>query len=172
MPTVAGDLRARSFGEIWSGSELFGALRRRQLSGRCGRCEYRLLCGGCRARALAASGDCLGEDPSCTYEPPAGRPLIERRPVTYGSAPAPSLEWSPDARARVARIPSFVRGVVTARVEAFARSRGLTIVTPDLLDEIRRAMPVDFSKKRPFFLDDELSSGPTERKRNDGSGTD
>jgi radical SAM protein with 4Fe4S-binding SPASM domain len=152
MPTVAGDLRARSFGEIWSGSELFGALRRRELSGRCGRCEYRLVCGGCRARALAATGDCLAEDPSCTYEPPAGQPLIERRPVTYGSAASPSLEWSPEARARVARIPSFVRGVVTSRVEAFARSRGLETVTADLLDEIRRAMPVDFSKKRPFFL--------------------
>jgi radical SAM protein with 4Fe4S-binding SPASM domain len=155
MPSVAGDLRTRSFGEIWSDSELFAALRRRELSGRCGRCEYRLVCGGCRARALATSGDCLAEDPSCAYEPPDGRPLLERRPVTYGSAPSPSLEWSAEARARVARIPSFVRGVVTARVEAFARSRGLDTVTPDLLEEIRRAMPVDFSKKRPFFLKDE-----------------
>ena len=75
--------------------------------------------------------------------------------MTYGSAPALSLEWSPDARARVARIPSFVRGVVTARVESFARSRGLETVTADLLDEIRRAMPLDFSKKRPFFLRDD-----------------
>jgi radical SAM protein with 4Fe4S-binding SPASM domain len=152
MPAVAGDLRARSFGEIWSGSELFASLRRRELSGRCGRCEYRLVCGGCRARALAASGDVLAEDPSCVYEPPPGRPLVERRPVTYGSAPAPSLGWSPEARDRVGRIPSFVRGVVVARVEAFARSRGIETVTPDVLEEIRRAMPVDFSRKRPFFL--------------------
>jgi radical SAM protein with 4Fe4S-binding SPASM domain len=154
MPTVAGDLRAQSFGEIWSGSPLFSALRRRELSGRCGRCEYRLVCGGCRARALATSGDYLAEDPSCAYEPPAGRPLVERRVLTYGSAPASSLAWSPAARARVERIPSFVRGVVVERVEGFARSRGLDTVTPELLEEIRHAMPIDFSKRRPFFLKD------------------
>lgn len=155
MPTVAGDLRAQSFGEIWSGSPVFADLRRRELGGRCGRCEYRMVCGGCRARALATSGDYLAEDPSCAYEPPGDRPLVERRAVTYGSAPAASLAWSPAARERVERIPSFVRGVVTQRVEEFARSRGLDTVTPELLGEIRRAMPIDFSKRRPFFLKDE-----------------
>jgi radical SAM protein with 4Fe4S-binding SPASM domain len=159
MPAVAGDLRRRSFGEIWSTSELFAALRRRELSGRCGRCEYRLVCGGCRARALATSGDVLAEDPSCAYEPPAGRPLVARRRVAYGSAPAPSLAWSPAARDRLARIPSFVRAVVVQRVEAFARSRGLAAVTPELLDEIRRAMPIDFSKRRPFFLKGDQPKG-------------
>jgi len=155
MPTVAGDLRSQSFGEIWSGSPVFADLRRRELGGRCGRCEYRMVCGGCRARALATSGDYLAEDPSCVYQPPGDRPLVARRTVTYGSAPAASLAWSPAARERVERIPSFVRGVVTQRVEAFARARGLDTVTPELLGEIRRAMPVDFSKKRPFFLKDE-----------------
>ena len=48
-------------------------------------------------------------------------------------------------------MPSFVRGVVVARVEAFARREGLAEVTPELLDRIRREMPVDFSKKLPFF---------------------
>jgi AdoMet-dependent heme synthase len=155
MPTVAGDLRAQSFGEIWSGSPVFADLRRRELGGRCGRCEYRLVCGGCRARALATSGDYLAEDPSCVYEPPGDRPLVERQAVTYGSAPGPSLAWSPAARERVERIPSFVRGVVTRRVEDFARSRGLDTVTPELLAEIRSAMPIDFSKRRPFFLKDD-----------------
>jgi radical SAM protein with 4Fe4S-binding SPASM domain len=152
MPTVAGDLRSQSFGEIWSGSPVFADLRRRELGGRCGRCEYRMVCGGCRARALATSGDYLAEDPSCVYQPPGDRPLVARRTVTYGSAPAASLAWSPAARERVERIPSFVRGIVMQRVEAFARARGLDTVTPELLGEIRRAMPVDFSKKRPFFL--------------------
>jgi radical SAM protein with 4Fe4S-binding SPASM domain len=155
MPVVAGDLRAQSFGEIWSGSAVFSALRRRELGGKCGRCEYRLVCGGCRARAFATSGDYLEADLSCAYEPPGDRPLVPRRSVTYGSGAAPALVWTPGARERVERIPSFVRGVVMRRVEDFARARGLAAVTPELLGEIRRTMPVDFSKKRPFFLGDD-----------------
>jgi AdoMet-dependent heme synthase len=155
MPVVAGDLRAQSFGEVWSGSDVFSALRRRDLGGKCGRCEYRLVCGGCRARAFATSGDYLEADLSCAYEPPGDRPLVPRRNVTYGSAPASSFAWTPGARERVERIPSFVRGVVMRRVEDFARARGLSAVTPELLGEIRRTMPVDFSKKRPFFLGDD-----------------
>ncbi len=156
MPTVAGDLRRQGFGEIWSGSEVFAALRRRELGGRCGRCEYRLVCGGCRARALATSGDYLAEDPSCVYEPPQGRALVARPVVAYGGAATESgLSWSPAARERLQRIPSFVRGVVVRRIEEFARARGLTTVTPELLGEIRRALPIDFSKRRPFFLDED-----------------
>jgi radical SAM protein with 4Fe4S-binding SPASM domain len=152
MPTEAGDLRRQSFGEIWSGSKVFAELRKRELGGRCGRCEYRMVCGGCRARALATTGDYLAEDPGCVYEPPGDRPLVERKSVTYGSTVAPGLEWSKEASERMAKIPSFVRGVVMQRVESFARSRGLALVTPELLAEIRESMPVDFSKRRPFFL--------------------
>jgi radical SAM protein with 4Fe4S-binding SPASM domain len=155
MPTVAGDLRSQSFGEVWSGSPVLADLRRRELGGRCGRCEYRMVCGGCRARALATSGDYLAEDPSCVYQPPGDRPLVARKAVTYGSAPAASLTWAPAARERLQRIPSFVRGVVVQRIEEFARTRGLDTVSPELLVEIRRAMPVDFSKRRPFFLQDD-----------------
>lgn len=153
MPAVAGDLRRESFAGIWHGSELLARLRRRELHGRCGRCEYRLVCGGCRARALATTGDVLAEDPACVYEPPPGRALVERPAVAYGgAAPGTALSWSPAARERLSQIPSFVRGVVTKRIEDFARARGLSTVTPELLSEIRRAMPVDFSKRRPFFL--------------------
>jgi hypothetical protein len=69
------------------------------------------------------------------------------------SAPAThDLTWSPEAEARLARIPSFVRGVVAGRLEKFARERGATEVTAELMAEVRRVMPVDFSKARPFFL--------------------
>lgn len=154
MPTAAGDLRQQPFGEIWRGSRLFAELRERNLGGRCGRCEYRMVCGGCRARALATSGDHLAEDPACVYEPPGDRPLVERKAIGYGSAAAASLTWSPEASERMAKIPSFVRGVVMQRVEDFARARGLSVVTPELLGEIRQSMPIDFSKRRPFFLKD------------------
>jgi radical SAM protein with 4Fe4S-binding SPASM domain len=39
------------------------------LKGRCGRCEYRALCGGSRARAYAMTGDYLEADPACAYQP-------------------------------------------------------------------------------------------------------
>jgi hypothetical protein len=156
MPTVVGDLRAQAFGEIWTNSAVFAELRRRELGGKCGRCEYRRICGGCRARALALTGDYLAADPSCAYEPTGERPVIERaRDVTYGAAATPSLTWTAPAEERLRRVPSFVRAVVVRRVEEFARARGLSTVTPELLGEIRAALPVDFSKRKPFFLRDD-----------------
>ncbi|MBI4545429.1 MAG: radical SAM protein [Gemmatimonadetes bacterium] len=65
LPAVAGDLRRQSFAEVWTGSALFRALREGELGGKCGRCEYRKVCGGCRARAFADGGDFLGPDLSC-----------------------------------------------------------------------------------------------------------
>jgi AdoMet-dependent heme synthase len=154
LPEVAGDLRAQSFGDIWRSAPLFQQLREGSLSGKCGACEYRKLCGGCRARAFAVTGDVMAADPSCAYQPAGDVAVIERqREVTYGAEFTPALVWSDAARARVSRIPSFVRGVVMERVERFARERGKAEVTPDLLDQVRSAMPIDFSKKRPFFVE-------------------
>ncbi len=152
LPEVAGDLRAQSFGEIWRSSPLFRQLREGKLGGKCGSCEYQKLCGGCRARAFALEGDVLAADPSCVYEP-AGTAVIEpQHEVSYGQEFIPALTWSAAARSRLDRIPSFVRGVVAKRVEDWARERGLHEITPELLTEIRSAMPVDFSKRRPFFM--------------------
>ncbi|MGI9038059.1 MAG: radical SAM protein [Gemmatimonadota bacterium] len=155
MPAVAGDLRESTFGEIWENAELFARLRARDLGGKCGDCEYGLVCGGCRARAYADGGDPLGPDESCAYEPDGSRELI--RPaasaVTYGAEPRePQLAWTPEAEDRVGRIPSFVRGVVVDRVETWARENGHNEVTADMLSQMRSRMPVDFSRRRPFFL--------------------
>lgn len=156
LPEVAGDLRTQSFAEVWRASPLFRRLREGALGGKCGACEYRGLCGGCRARAYALAGDVLAADPSCSYEPPPGRAVIAaRRAVTYGAEFRPVLAWSPAARERVARIPSFVRGVVMERVEEWARRQGRREVTPELLAEVRGALPVDFSKRKPFFATDD-----------------
>src|SRR5690606_34679294 len=151
-PVVAGDLTTTSFGEIWDRSPVFAALRGGALGGKCGRCEYRGVCGGCRARAYAESGDLLGPDESCAYVPTGAPPVERRRPVTYGAAYAPQLAWAPEAEARLRAIPSFVRGVVTERVERFARERGHDRVDLAVMAEVRRAMPVDFSQRLPFFL--------------------
>ena len=101
----------------------------------------------------------MGPDDSCAYDPSGEIPLIAaRRPVSYGqsasseSATSVPLEWTPEALARIDGIPSFVRGVVTARVEKFAHDRGYTCVDVEVMEEVRRKLPVDFSKKLPFFL--------------------
>jgi hypothetical protein len=96
----------------------------------------------------------LAADPSCTYEPLPGAALVESgRAVTYGAEFAPALAWSPAARERVERIPSFVRGVVMQRLEEYARRQGVREVTIEMLAEVRSAMPIDFSKRRPFFTE-------------------
>jgi radical SAM protein with 4Fe4S-binding SPASM domain len=151
LPETAGDLRTQSFADIWHNAPLFAELRGRELGGKCGRCEYRQICGGCRARAFAATGDYLAEDPSCSYQPDGTAEVIARRAISYGATVERELQWSPAAEERLRKIPSFVRGVVISRIESFARARGLKVITPELLSEIRSAMPIDFSKRRPFF---------------------
>jgi radical SAM protein with 4Fe4S-binding SPASM domain len=156
LPEVAGDLRRESFGSVWGDSQLFQRLRAGKLGGKCGSCEYRELCGGCRARAFAVEGDYLAADPSCSYQPAGDLPPVRvTRLVKYGSTVEPQLRWSKEAEERISRIPSFVRGVVMDRLEQYARRQGATEVTLDLMREVRRAMPVDFSKRAPFFLSDD-----------------
>jgi len=66
----AGNVRTQSFGKIWADSPLFVKLRDlSNLKGKCGACEYRRPCGGCRARAYEATGDYLRSDPYCAYQP-------------------------------------------------------------------------------------------------------
>jgi AdoMet-dependent heme synthase len=77
LPVIAGDLRKQSFAEIWEGAKVFEQLREvDNLKGKCGCCEFRNVCMGCRARAYAATGDFLDEEPFCVYEPK----LVELRP--------------------------------------------------------------------------------------------
>lgn len=153
LPVVAGDLRTQSFHEVWFDSPVLQSLRNQSPGGKCGACEYRNVCGGCRARAFARTGDIHGPDDSCVYEPTGSAEVFEPAvPVTYGSPVTGDMAWDDAARARLQRVPSFVRGVVTARIEQFARERGHQKVTSDLIDEVRRSMPVDFTRRRPFFL--------------------
>jgi len=70
LPLLAGNVRHAPLTEIYRESPLFKSIRDANLlQGRCGICEYRLLCGGCRARALGATGNYLDEEPFCTYQP-------------------------------------------------------------------------------------------------------
>jgi hypothetical protein len=111
------------------------------------------MCGGCRARAFATTGDYLASDESCAYEPDGLEAVVTpARVAAYGDASEPAMPWTADALQRIERVPSFVRGVVTARMENYAREHGHEEITADLMQEVRRSLPVDFSKRLPFFM--------------------
>lgn len=66
VPVSGGNIRNKSLSEIHKKSDIFVNLADRdKLKGKCGECENRNICGGCRGKAYAASGDALGEDPTC-----------------------------------------------------------------------------------------------------------
>ena len=70
LPAIAGDLRKQPFADIWNDAQVFNDLRDTDnLKGKCGCCEFRNVCMGCRARAFAATGDYLDPEPFCVYEP-------------------------------------------------------------------------------------------------------
>lgn len=92
LPIKLGNIRETSFKEIWENSEILQTMRDYDnLTGRCGACEYKQKCGGCRARAYGLSsnfieacgglhepedlkGDYLGEEPWCPYQPKGWEP--------------------------------------------------------------------------------------------------
>lgn len=72
FPVAAGDTRSTPLEVIWKESTLFHELRDTSLlEGDCGICEYKNVCGGCRARAYGETGNYLAEEPFCSYEPRA-----------------------------------------------------------------------------------------------------
>lgn len=86
LPMSAGNVRRDDLVTVYRESPLFLGLRDpERLGGRCGRCEYRASCGGSRARAWAATGDPLAEDPGCAWQP-AGTPATDaaERPEAAG----------------------------------------------------------------------------------------
>jgi radical SAM protein with 4Fe4S-binding SPASM domain len=72
LPISCGNVREGQLAAVYREDRVFRLLRDPDaLGGRCGRCEYRALCGGSRSRAFAETGDFLAEDPLCSYEPAA-----------------------------------------------------------------------------------------------------
>lgn len=70
LPVSAGSLREMPFDDVWQGAPVFRDLRQLKTSGgKCGICRYEGICGGCRARAYAASGDYMAGEPYCVYDP-------------------------------------------------------------------------------------------------------
>lgn len=70
LPLAAGNVRTDHLVDVYRNATLFRDLHApERFGGKCGRCEYRAICGGSRARAFAATGDPLASDPFCPYEP-------------------------------------------------------------------------------------------------------
>jgi radical SAM protein len=70
LPVSAGNVRSDSLVDVYRNSSLFQLLRDPDARlGKCGRCEYTKICGGSRARAYALTGNYLGADPRCVYQP-------------------------------------------------------------------------------------------------------
>lgn len=123
LPLIAGNVRERPFTEIWEKASPLQQLREEMPSGRCGSCDFRSLCGGCRARAFAFSGDILAEDPWCPYQPPTYVPAARES----------AMVWSPEAEQRLQRIPPFLRERVKLTVERQARANQQNEVTSALM---------------------------------------
>ena len=148
MENSAGSVKTQSFAEIWQDAPVLNALRAPKLEGRCGVCEYQILCGGCRARPLAMTGNMMGEDTLCTYQPQGGA-IITPMVATNGA-----MRWSADAEVHLARIPGFVRRMVRRRAEDYVRGEGRHEVTKNDLTLLAKrrfgeAGPPAFVKRGP-----------------------
>ncbi len=152
MTVIAGNVLEQSFTDIWKSSPVLLALRDPdRLTGRCGACEYKELCGGCRCRAYAGLDDYLAEDPACPHVP-TGVPL-EQQPIL----------WASEARARLERIPiAFIRNKVEQGLEGYARGQGVREITLELYEEglqgsgrapAFQQMPSFVKAQRPGFDD-------------------
>ncbi len=127
IPTEAGNIRKQKFAEVWKSAPELHRFREPALKGTCGDCEFRKLCGGCRARPLGMGDDLMDADPWCDYVP-QGEPLIE--PLR---SLAEEISWSPEAISRLDRVPSMLRKMVKKRAEAYVAELGESLVTPEHL---------------------------------------
>lgn len=127
IPVNAGSLNIKDFGldHILTNDPAFKLLNRADQNGPCKDCEFAVSCGGCRARALASTGDLMGADPWCGYVP-------EKK-----AAPS-SPSWSVEAEERLKKIPVFLRPMVRRGVEAYARKKGLCEITPEVMAVIKK----------------------------------
>lgn len=158
MPVSAGNLRQQSFAEIWHNANPMRDLRDAQLGGKCGRCEFSQICGGCRCRAYATYGDYLAEDPACAYEPGKYGNTTITLPAeqTFGFEPRFTLTWSEAAQARLQRLPSFARGMVAKGVERYATEHSIALITPEVMQTVRAQAEQRFGRRftfRAFFRD-------------------
>lgn len=141
MELSAGNIRDSGFWNLWDESVLFQSMRNPNLlEGRCGNCEYKNLCGGCRARALV-KGNLMAEDPSCDFSPTGTSIILSELPSFLET-----VNWTPEALARLSRMPLFLRPVVKKKLEARAKAEG-TSVTVELMARHKQEREIELGIK-------------------------
>jgi len=126
-----GNIRDQTFQAIWQTAPDFLALRNPELKGKCGRCEFQKLCGGCRARPVAIGKQLMDEDDSCFYQPQSSQ-VIEPI-VDFGNH---QLTWSKDASQKLSRIPGFIRDMVKKRTESYVVDLGESLITVEHMQQL------------------------------------
>jgi radical SAM protein with 4Fe4S-binding SPASM domain len=131
IPRAEGSLREAPLARIWAEGAGFVRLRGEVPEGKCGRCDWRISCGGCRARALATAGDLMAEDGKCGYQPAPG--VVPEVVSSCAAVPGMAMAWTPQARELLERIPGFVRARVQERIEQAARQECVTAITVEFM---------------------------------------
>ncbi|MBI4195731.1 MAG: radical SAM protein [Betaproteobacteria bacterium] len=142
IPEVIGDLGTAALREIWERHPALTRLRTELPGGKCGTCDFRYSCGGCRARALAQHGDLMAEDSRCAYAAPAATP-----PEPAPAPEHPAVGWEPAAQALLERIPAFVRATVRTRLEQCAAQEGSCRITIEFMRAHRPRFPLSEWRK-------------------------
>lgn len=136
MPLKLGNIKEKSLTAIWEESAHLKQMREGTYKNRCGTCKYAVICGGCRARALAESGDLMEEDSLCTYSP-GGEETIRLE-----TACKTELIWDEKAKERIRKIPVFMQGMIIKMIEAKAKEKGIEVITPELITELKGSFGV------------------------------
>lgn len=144
LPLAVGNTKRKTLRELWSESPAFVLLRNPTLKGKCGICEFKILCGGCRARALVFYGDYMAEDPWCAYQP-GGEETVDPsalRPDSLSSG-LPGMTgtlWTGEAEEHLKRVPFFVRSMVRCAVERYALENQVKEITPEVMEELKHKL--------------------------------
>ncbi|OHB42572.1 MAG: hypothetical protein A3G70_02935 [Planctomycetes bacterium RIFCSPLOWO2_12_FULL_39_13] len=157
MPNVSGNVREKSFVEIWKDTADFQTLRYANLNGRCGICEFRQICKGCRARALALTGNQMGEDSWCTYIPGKydNKTIQLKTSETFGTEEEFTMNWNTQAKGILKQIPSFSRGMIIKNVERFAAENNYGEITLEVMKAAREEM---MKNKKTAFPKNEIEN--------------